>query len=300
MAGLRKWHSPLLPLPLAELPTTTGDDGRYVVVSTGWCESSGYYAIAANNGSVSIDMVTRTASLKWGVVGQCGATDQYCTINSVPGWNGTTPLVKAIFGGSNEQNYNTTVYSNPKLKSSLSHSSISEFTLARRGVDLLTLTADADGGAVQTNRLTVTPSNKTSAKPVLINSNSGLAATITSATASPVATLQMTGNGGCSLTYDYCCKVSDGSSVVRQVSSGRLVINCVNPAGGGVVANVQSTASTLATGGTLTDPAFTCTVSGDTVTLLCNTTSSIAGATIKCYLTGVSMLGGTLTSITLQ
>lgn len=33
IAGLRKWHAPILPLTLAELLATTGDDGAYAVVT---------------------------------------------------------------------------------------------------------------------------------------------------------------------------------------------------------------------------------------------------------------------------
>ncbi len=257
------------------------------IVRTGpfWNENGNYFGLCLNNGSIRSESVSVGSGIKWALFGLAGSTNQSFKYESSGHNPTTTPLYRAIGDSTYDHIYSTMLNDTPNaiLRNQISHHTKAAYSVAYRGVEKGSLSATSSGSLLDVNAIHCQPASLSLGSAPLVNSVSAIKTSLSTSVDTSCLTFTVPSNGAGTLDVDFSIRIYDGSSVARQVVSGKLKIAVVRPSTGTAVCGLSTTNVAKAIQqGTITDPAnwFTATVASDTVTIkVAALTSSVTNIT---------------------
>lgn len=176
----------------------------------------------------------------------------------------------------------------------LSHTTKATKAVAYRGTVKAWIVADATDGYVAANRVDVDLASKTSCAPQIKNSGQYTILTNNSAT-NCFSFTAPAGPGSMVLSAHW--NVFDNASVPRQSMSQLVTLSYTTVSGTTTAAVAGGTPAKALANGTLTDPTWAISVSGQNVTVTCSVNSSLTGASPRLYLIPLTALGQQPTSV---
>lgn len=265
-----------------------------VVVNGGWVEGCSYGVLTSSNSSLKYDMVQHSA-VTYAAIGKVntGAAGRTSTALAA----GAPAIMRSVQSSAFDHNDVVTIYTADEFSSYLDHVTSVRYALRYRGADRSVWSHNNTTGTTFSglNNVDIRPFSKTVIEsPVKAGT---LFTDLTNNTATKFLEFNAVNTTAHSTRISYVIE-SFASGACRQSIGGELIITTCN-ASGTVVATLAGNFAKAQQAGTITDPVFTATVSGTTVSILVSVNSS-NGTTIRLRMTPLTTVSSTMPTAFIQ
>jgi len=259
-----------------------------VSVGGGWVEGCSYGALVSSNSSLKYDTVQHS-SVTYAAIGKVSSGSDTRVTTSLTA--GAPATLRSVQASAFDYNDVVTSYTSTEMSSYLDHATSVKHTLRYRGSDRTSWSHNNTTGTTLSglNNVDIRPFSKTVIEsPVKAGA---IFTDLVNNTATKFLEFSAASTTGHVTTLRYVIE-SVAAGVCRQSIGGELIVTTCN-ASGTVVVALDSRFAKAQQAGTITDPVFTATVSGTTVSLLVLVNSS-NGTTIRLRMTPLTTISSTM------